>query len=144
MTRVAAIDVGTNSTRLLVAESNVDGFRSLDRRMTITRLGQGVDSTRLLAPEALKRTLATIADYAAACGEYGVETLRVTGTSAVRDARNRHEFFKGVATLTGAEPELLTGDAEARVPNGGGAGHAQGLDPVLTAGGGVIGDRGEG
>ena len=115
MTRVAAIDVGTNSTRLLVAESNVGGFRSLDRRMTITRLGQGVDRTRVLAPEALQRTLATIADYAAACGEYGVEILRVTGTSAVRDARNRGEFFKGVAILTGAEPELLSGDAEARV-----------------------------
>ncbi|MDQ3963697.1 MAG: Ppx/GppA family phosphatase [Actinomycetota bacterium] len=115
MTRVAAIDVGTNSTRLLVAESNVDGFRSLDRRMTITRLGQNVDRTRVLSPEALQRTLATIADYAAACGEYGVETLRVTGTSAVRDARNRDEFFKGVVTLTGAEPELLSGDAEARV-----------------------------
>lgn len=115
MTRVAAIDVGTNSTRLLVAESNVGGFRSLDRRMTITRLGQGVDRSRVLAPEALQRTLATIADYAAACGEYGVEILRVTGTSAVRDARNRDEFFKGVVTLTGAEPELLSGDAEARV-----------------------------
>lgn len=115
MTRVAAIDVGTNSTRLLVAESNVGGFRPLDRRMTITRLGQGVDRTRVLAPEALERTLATIADYAAACGEYGVETLRVTGTSAVRDARNRDEFFKGVAVLTGAEPELLSGDTEARM-----------------------------
>ena len=115
MTRVAAIDVGTNSTRLLVAESSANGFRPLDRRMTITRLGQGVDRTRALAPEALERTLATIADYAATCGEYGVEAVRVTGTSAVRDARNRDEFFKGVAALTGSEPELLSGDAEARV-----------------------------
>ena len=115
MMRVAVIDVGTNSTRLLVAESNVGGFRALDRRMTITRLGQGVDRTRVLSPEALERTLATITDYAAACGEYGVEALRVTGTSAVRDARNRDEFFKLVATLTGAEPELLSGEAEARV-----------------------------
>lgn len=115
MTRVAAIDVGTNSTRLLVAESNAGGFRSIDRRMTITRLGQDVDRTRVLAPDALQRTLATIADYAAACGEYGVEALRVTGTSAVRDARNREEFFEGIVTLTGAQPELLSGDAEARV-----------------------------
>ena len=114
MTRVAAIDVGTNSTRLLVAEEAADGFRSLDRRMTITRLGQGVESRRLLAPEALKRTLAIIADYAAACGEYGVTRLRVTGTSAVRDAHNREEFFEAVRLLTGSEPELLTGDAEAR------------------------------
>ena len=114
MTRVAAIDVGTNSTRLLVAEEAADGFRSLDRRMTITRLGQGVESRRVLAPDALKRTLATIADYAAACGEYGVTHLRVTGTSAVRDAHNRDEFFEGVRLLTGSEPELLSGDAEAR------------------------------
>lgn len=114
MTRVAAIDVGTNSTRLLVAEQAADGFRSLDRRMTITRLGQGVESRRALAPDALKRTLATIADYAAACGEYGVTRLRVTGTSAVRDAHNREEFFEAVRLLTGAEPELLSGDAEAR------------------------------
>jgi exopolyphosphatase/guanosine-5'-triphosphate,3'-diphosphate pyrophosphatase len=114
MTRVAAIDVGTNSTRLLVAEEQAGGFRSLDRRMTITRLGQGVQSRHVLAPEALQRTLATIADYAAACGEYGVTKIRVTGTSAVRDAHNRDEFFDGVRKLTGTEPELLTGDAEAR------------------------------
>ncbi len=114
MTRVAAIDVGTNSTRLLVAEGIADGFRPIDRRMTITRLGQGVDRSRLLAPDALQRTLATVADYAAACGEYEVEALRVTGTSAVRDARNRDEFMLGVRRLTGSEPELLSGEAEAR------------------------------
>lgn len=114
MTRVAAIDVGTNSTRLLVAEEQAGGFRSLDRRMTITRLGQGVGSRKILAPEALERTLRTIAEYAAMCGEYGVSRLRVTGTSAVRDAHNREEFFEGVRKLTGTEPELLTGEAEAR------------------------------
>ena len=111
--RVAAIDVGTNSTRLLVAEEQDAGFRSLDRRMIITRLGQGVDSRRILAPDALERTLSVIADYAAICGEYEVERLRVTGTSAVRDAHNREEFFDGVRRLTGHEPELLTGDQEA-------------------------------
>jgi exopolyphosphatase/guanosine-5'-triphosphate,3'-diphosphate pyrophosphatase len=114
MNRVAAIDVGTNSTRLLVAEEQGDGFRSLDRRMTITRLGQGVGTRKILAPEALERTLRTIAEYAAMCGEYGVTRLRVTGTSAVRDAHNREEFFSGVRKLTGTEPELLTGEAEAR------------------------------
>lgn len=112
--RVAAIDVGTNSTRLLVAEQSGDSFRSVDRRMTITRLGQGVDRTKVLDHEALERTLATIADYAAACGEYGVQRMRVTGTSAVRDARNRDEFFVGVKTLTGQDAELLSGDEEAR------------------------------
>ena len=112
--RVAAIDVGTNSTRLLVAEEVSQGFRPLDRRTTVTRLGEGVDRARVLTPRALERTLTTIADYAASCGEYGVERLRVTGTSAVRDARNREVFFEGVKQLTGQEPELLSGDAEAR------------------------------
>jgi exopolyphosphatase / guanosine-5'-triphosphate,3'-diphosphate pyrophosphatase len=112
--RVAAIDTGTNSTRLLVAEDQAGGFRTLERRMVITRLGEGVDRRRVLAPEALKRTLATIADYAAVCGEYGVEKLRVTGTSAVRDALNRNEFFEGVERLTGTAPELLSGETEAR------------------------------
>lgn len=111
--RVAAIDCGTNSTRLLVAEGVGDGFRSIDRRMTVTRLGQGVDSRRVLAPEALERTLRTIADYAATCGELGVERIRVTGTSAVRDAHNREEFFTGVRALTGTEAELLSGEEEA-------------------------------
>ncbi|HEX2295059.1 MAG TPA: exopolyphosphatase, partial [Actinomycetota bacterium] len=112
--RVAAIDVGTNSTRLLVAEELADGFRALERRLTITRLGEGVDERRVLAPQALERTLRTIADYAAVCGEYEVSRLRVTGTSAVRDAHNRDEFFEGVRKLTGTEAELLSGEAEAR------------------------------
>lgn len=114
MTRVAAIDVGTNSTRLLVAEQQAGGFRTIDRRMTITRLGEGVDRRRVLAPEAVERTVSTIADYAAACGEYGVTKLRVTGTSAVRDAHNREAFFTAVKALTGSEPEMLTAEAEAR------------------------------
>ena len=111
--RVAAIDVGTNSTRLLVAEERPGGFRSLERRMKITRLGQGVDSTGRLSRDALHRTMTTIADYIAACGEYGVGILRVTGTSAVRDARNRDEFFDGIMQLTGSPPELLSGEQEA-------------------------------
>jgi exopolyphosphatase/guanosine-5'-triphosphate,3'-diphosphate pyrophosphatase len=112
--RVAAIDVGTNSARLLVAEGLAEGFRSIERRMTITRLGQGVDTRRILAPEALERTFAAIADYAATCGELGVQRIRVTGTSAVRDARNRDEFFEGVKRLTGTDAELLSGEDEAR------------------------------
>lgn len=111
--RVAAIDVGTNSTRLLVAEQVAEGFRPLDRRMVITRLGEGVDSRRALSDEALRRTLGTVAEYSATCGEYGVERLRVTGTSAVRDARNKDTFFEGVRRLTGHVPEVLTGEAEA-------------------------------
>jgi len=112
--RVAAIDVGTNSTRLLVAEGWGDDFRPLDRRMIITRLGEGVDRNRALAHDALERTLLTVAEYAATCGEYGVERLRVTGTSAVRDARNRGDFFDGIEKLTGQAPEMLSGETEAR------------------------------
>ena len=112
--RVAAIDVGTNSTRLLVAEAIEQGYRPLDRRMTITRLGEGVDRSRALSDEALRRTFSTIAEYAAICGEYGVERIKVTGTSAVRDARNQETFFDGVRRLTGGEPEVLTGELEGR------------------------------
>ncbi|HEX2051658.1 MAG TPA: Ppx/GppA phosphatase family protein [Actinomycetota bacterium] len=145
--RVAAIDVGTNSTRLLVAEATDDGFRTLDRRSTVTRLGQGVDRTRVLAPEALDRTFATIADYAATCGEYEVERLRVTGTSAVRDARNRADFFTGVERLTGDRPELLSGEQEARATFLGAVSDLRDDEPnlVVDIGGGstelVVGTR---
>lgn len=132
MTRVAAIDVGTNSTRLLVAEGTAGGFRSIERRMIITRLGQGVDTRRRLAPEALARTFAAIADYAATCGELSVERLRVTGTSAVRDAHNRSEFFDGVRRLTGSEPELLSGEEEARATFLGTLSDLSTGDPVLV------------
>lgn len=130
--RVAAIDVGTNSTRLLVAQEQPGGFRSLDRRMTITRLGEGVNERRALAPEALKRTFSTIADYAAVCGEYEVERLRVTGTSAVRDARNRDDFFDGVERLTGQKPDLLSGDEEARATFRGVVSDLGDDDPILV------------
>lgn len=130
--RVAAIDVGTNSTRLLVAEVQAAGFRPIERRIIITRLGQGVDLRRTLEDEALKRTLSTIAEYAAACGEYGVERLRVTGTSAVRDARNREVFFDGVRRLTGQLPELLSGEAEARATFLGVRYDLEGDEPMLV------------
>jgi exopolyphosphatase/guanosine-5'-triphosphate,3'-diphosphate pyrophosphatase len=146
--RVAAIDVGTNSTRLLVAEAIGQGFRPLDRRMTITRLGEGVDRTRALSDEALQRTFSTIAEYAAICGEYGVERLKVTGTSAVRDARNRQTFFEGVRRLTGGEPEVLTGDLEARATFAGVVSDLPGGEPIVVVdiGGGsteLIVGRGE-
>lgn len=130
--RVAAIDVGTNSTRLLVAEEHPDVFRTIERRMVITRLGQGVDRTRTLQPEALQRTLNVIAEYAASCGELGVERLRVTGTSAVRDARNRSEFFDGVSKLTGRPPDLLTGEEEARATFLGVRSDLAGSDPIVV------------
>ncbi len=130
--RVAAIDAGTNSTRLLVAEERTGGFRALERRMIVTRLGEGIDQGRALSPQGLERTFAVIADYAAVCGEYGVNRLRVTGTSAVRDAVNRDEFFTGVEALTGTAPRLLTGDEEARTTFRGVVADLPGGDPVLV------------
>src|SRR5690242_3967723 len=93
--RVAAVDVGTNSTRLLVAD--LDGperpLRTIDRRTTITRLGQGVNETRRLDPDAIARTLAALDEYAQAIKEHGATRVRMTATSASRDASNRDEFF---------------------------------------------------
>ncbi|KUM72052.1 Ppx/GppA phosphatase family protein [Streptomyces curacoi] len=115
MTRVAAIDCGTNSIRLLVADVHPESgeLTDLDRRMTIVRLGQGVDRTGRLAPEALERTFAACREYAAVIKEHGVERLRFVATSASRDAENRDEFVRGVMDILGVEPEVITGDQEA-------------------------------
>ncbi|WP_329218006.1 Ppx/GppA family phosphatase [Streptomyces sp. NBC_01485] len=115
MTRVAAVDCGTNSIRLLVADADPDTGElvELDRRMTIVRLGQGVDRTGRLAPEALERTFAACREYAAAVKEHGAERLRFVATSASRDAENRDEFVRGVLDVLGVEPEVITGDQEA-------------------------------
>ncbi|MEY2459061.1 MAG: exopolyphosphatase / guanosine-5-triphosphate,3-diphosphate pyrophosphatase, partial [Acidimicrobiaceae bacterium] len=115
--RVAAIDCGTNSTRLLIAESSDDqrGFTILDRRMRITRLGQGVNATKVLAAEAIERTAAVLREYRAAMDELAVERVRITATSAARDAANREDFFSVAKEIVGVEPELLSGDEEARL-----------------------------
>ncbi|WP_314224898.1 Ppx/GppA phosphatase family protein [Streptomyces zaehneri] len=115
MTRVAAIDCGTNSIRLLVADADPETGElvELDRRMTIVRLGQGVDRTGRLAPEALERTFAACREYAAAIKEHGAQRLRFVATSASRDAENRDEFVRGVLDILGVEPEVITGDQEA-------------------------------
>ncbi|MET8166105.1 Ppx/GppA phosphatase family protein [Streptomyces sp. NPDC005329] len=115
MTRVAAVDCGTNSIRLLVADADPETGElvDLDRRMTIVRLGQGVDRTGRLAPEALERTFAACREYAAAIKEYGAQRLRFVATSASRDAENRDEFVRGVLDILGVEPEVITGDQEA-------------------------------
>ncbi|WP_320781019.1 Ppx/GppA phosphatase family protein [Streptomyces sp. CRN 30] len=115
MTRVAAIDCGTNSIRLLVADADpaTGELVDLDRRMTIVRLGQGVDRTGRLAPEALERTFAACREYAEAIKEHGAERVRFVATSASRDAENRDEFVRGVVDILGVEPEVITGDQEA-------------------------------
>ncbi|MFJ8593641.1 exopolyphosphatase [Streptomyces sp. NPDC093598] len=115
MTRVAAVDCGTNSIRLLVADADptTGELVDLDRRMTIVRLGQGVDRTGRLAPEALQRTFAACREYAGIIKEHGAERLRFVATSASRDAENRDEFARGVLEILGVEPEVISGDQEA-------------------------------
>ena len=112
--RLAALDVGTNSTRLLVAEV-LDGqiTRDLAREMVITRLGRGVDRTRWIDPAALGRTLEVLAGYAATCDRLGAARRRLVATSATRDAVNRDEFLDGARRAVRVEPEVLTGEAEA-------------------------------
>jgi len=114
-TRVAAIDCGTNSIRLLVAD--VDGHRltDVDRRMEIVRLGQGVDRTGRLAPEALDRTIAVLRRYAEILTETGATAVRMVATSATRDASNSAEFVRRVKEVLGVGPEVLTGQQEARL-----------------------------
>ncbi len=111
--RVAAIDCGTNSTRLLVREA--DNPRALTRRMQITRLGQGVDQSRRLDPAAIERTVEVLRGYRSLMDEMGVASFRATATSAARDASNREQFFDAAADVLGAPPELLGGDEEGRL-----------------------------
>ncbi|MCP2168783.1 Ppx/GppA phosphatase family protein [Goodfellowiella coeruleoviolacea] len=120
MARVAAIDCGTNSIRLLVADvtGREDGgfwLRDVHREMRIVRLGQGVDATGVLAPEALARTRAALVDYAAVLRRRGAERVRMVATSATRDAANRDEFFAMTEAVLGAPAEVITGDEEARL-----------------------------
>ncbi|NHC14443.1 Ppx/GppA phosphatase family protein [Motilibacter deserti] len=113
--RVAAIDCGTNSIRLLVADVDPEAgtLLDLDRRMEVVRLGQGVDRTGRLAPEALARTLDATARYAEAIRAFGAQQVRFVATSATRDAENRADFAKGVQEVLGVEPEVVTGAEEA-------------------------------
>jgi exopolyphosphatase/guanosine-5'-triphosphate,3'-diphosphate pyrophosphatase len=142
VTRVAAIDCGTNSIRLLVADVDPDAGTLVDltRRMEVVRLGQGVDRTGRLAPEALERTLAAARRYAAECRELGVEATRFVATSASRDAENRQDFVDGVLDALGVEPEVVDGQEEARLSFRGATGVLAGRHPgpflVVDLGGG--------
>lgn len=117
--RLGAIDIGTNSVRLLVADATGSGvdasLTTLDRRMRITRLGQGVDAARRLSPEAIERTVAVLREYGETIKELGVEKARATATSAARDAANRDAFFDAAEQALGVRPELLAGEEEARL-----------------------------
>jgi exopolyphosphatase/guanosine-5'-triphosphate,3'-diphosphate pyrophosphatase len=119
----AAVDCGTNSTRLLVSR---DG-ETVERLMRITRLGQGVDATGRLAPEAIERTTTVLREYREVMDRHGVERLRITATSAARDADNRDEFFDAAEAIVGARPELLSGLEEGRLSF---AGATADLDPA--------------
>ena len=129
MTRVAAVDCGTNSIRLLVADISDTAPASLtdlDRRMEIVRLGQGVDRTGRIAPEAMERTLEATRRFAAVCRELGAERVRFVATSASRDASNAAEFVAGVRDVMGVEPEVVTGSEEAALSFAGATRELQG------------------
>lgn len=152
MTAIASLDLGTNSTRVLVARPAGGKLAIVDRRNTITRLGQGVDTTGRLADEAVERTLACLRGYREVLDAHGVERMRAAATSAARDAANRDEFFDAVEQVVGVRPELLTGDVEGRMSFLGATGdldHALGPFLIVDIGGGstefIVGtDRVEG
>jgi exopolyphosphatase / guanosine-5'-triphosphate,3'-diphosphate pyrophosphatase len=144
MSRVAAIDCGTNSIRLLVADvtASFDGtpaLRDIYREQRVVRLGKGVDATGVLDPEALERTRVALSDYTAVLRRKGTERVRMVATSATRDARNRDDFFGMVRATLGVEAEVISGDEEARLSFAGAVGE---LDPsdgpfvVVDTGGG--------
>jgi exopolyphosphatase / guanosine-5'-triphosphate,3'-diphosphate pyrophosphatase len=136
MTRVAAVDCGTNSIRLLIAEADADGgLVELDRRTEIVRLGQGVDATGEFHPDALDRTFAATDAYAALIRDAGVPSSRIrfVATSASRDARNREVFFAGIRDRLGVTPEVITGDTEAQLSFAGALSRVQPpAEPVLV------------
>lgn len=153
-TRVAAIDCGTNSIRLLVADVEATGaLTDVTRLMRVVRLGQGVDATGRLAPEAIARTRVALSDYADLIRETGATAVRMVATSATRDASNREDFFAMTrdvlgAVVPGAEAEVITGDEEARLSFTGAVGEldpARGPFVVVDLGGGstevVLGDE---
>jgi exopolyphosphatase/guanosine-5'-triphosphate,3'-diphosphate pyrophosphatase len=113
MSRVAAIDCGTNSIRLLIADIDNGNFREVVRAMEIVRLGQGVDKTKSFHPDAIARTLTAVEKYAKQIASKGVEKIRFCATSATRDATNRDLFINGVESILGIKPEVIPGEEEA-------------------------------
>ena len=128
--RVAAIDCGTNSLRLLIADVDPASHQLTDvkRRMEIVRLGQGVDATGRLAPGALARTFAMLEQYARAIDESGATAVRLVATSATRDASNAADFTAGVRQILGVDPEVITGDEEAYLSFSGATAELGGID----------------
>lgn len=134
MTRVGAVDCGTNSIRLLIADVTEGGLRDVHREMRIVRLGQGVDATGQFAPDALARTHAALADYAELMRRNDVGAVRMVATSAARDVANREEFFAMTSqvlgtVVPGAVAEVITGAEEAELSFRGAVGE---LDPAAA------------
>ncbi|GAA1630003.1 Ppx/GppA phosphatase family protein [Kribbella alba] len=147
--RVAAVDCGTNSIRLLIADYADGELTEVGRQMRIVRLGQGVDSTGAFAPGALTRTFAAADEFAVLVRDAGVSRLRFVATSAARDVSNRDQFFAGISARFGVEPEIISGAEEAALSFAGATDGLAALDipgPYLVAdiGGGstelVLGD----
>ncbi|ALE05087.1 exopolyphosphatase [Arthrobacter sp. ERGS1:01] len=135
--RVAAIDCGTNSIRLLIADvdtsdAGVTTLTDVHREMRVVRLGAGVDATGMLAPEALERTFAATEDYAATIRANAVERIRFVATSATRDAGNRAVFVDGIKARLGVEPEVVSGAEEAGLSFAGAASVLPVLDDGLV------------
>jgi exopolyphosphatase / guanosine-5'-triphosphate,3'-diphosphate pyrophosphatase len=149
---LAALDCGTNSTRLLIVGA---GGETIDRQMRVTRLGQGVDTNRKLSGDAIERTLAVLRDYRVRMDASGVVHARMAATSAARDAANASEFLSAAEDVTGVEPELLSGDEEGRLSFRGATadlpapadGSVAGTELVVDIGGGstelVVGTPGD-
>ena len=113
MSRVAAIDCGTNSIRLLIADITGGNFKEVLRTMEIVRLGQGVDQNKSFHPDAIARTLSAVEKFAQLIASKGVEKIRFCATSATRDASNRELFTNGVKKILGVEVEVIPGEQEA-------------------------------
>ena len=111
--KVAAVDIGTNSMRLLVVHQVGDGLAELGRYERVTGLGRGVDATGELSEEAMDRTLLALSEFGGRMREMGVERRRAVATSASRDARNRETFFNRAELALGVRPEMISGDEEA-------------------------------
>ena len=115
MSRVAAIDCGTNSIRLLIADITGDNFKEVLRTMEIVRLGQGVDQNKAFQPDAIDRTLSAVRLFKDHIASKGVEKIRFCATSATRDATNRNLFIDGVREILGIEVEVIPGEEEAEL-----------------------------
>lgn len=134
--RVAAIDCGTNSLRLLVTDVDGDAKRDVVREMRVVRLGQGVDETGRFHPDALQRTLAVTREYGELLTVLGAQRIRFCATSAARDASNADELNDGVESILGVRPEILSGLDEAQATFLGATRDLPGSSLVIDIGGG--------